>query len=61
MKALIISSLLFFSLRAMSGEVSEKLKSDCGAINSSPRSAKVVTTITSSTEVNKDKPAAVSK
>lgn len=61
MKALIISSLLFFSLRAMSGEVSEQLKSDCSAIDSSPRSSKVVESTSSTAEIKTDKPASVSK
>lgn len=43
MKALIISSLLFFSLRAMSAEVGEDKKGDCIASNqSNKREAKVV-------------------
>ena len=43
MKALIISSLLFFSLRAMSSEVGEEKKSDCAFANqSNKREAKVV-------------------
>ena len=37
MKALIISSLLFFSLRAMSAEVGEDLKSDCAFTNQSAK------------------------
>ena len=41
MKALIISSLLFFSLRAMSSEVGENQKSECPFLNqSSKRDAK---------------------
>ena len=43
MKALIISSLLFFSLRAMSSEVGEDQKSSCPyASQTSKREAKVV-------------------
>ncbi len=43
MKALIISSLLFFSLRAMSAEVGEEKKSECAYANqSNKREAKVV-------------------
>ena len=43
MKALIISSLLFFSLRAMSSEVGENQKSECPyASQTSKREAKVV-------------------
>lgn len=54
MKALIISSLLFFSLRAMSSEVGEELKSPCQFANqSNKREAKVVVT-TASQEVKKE-------
>lgn len=43
MKALIIASLLFFSLRAMSSVVGEEKKSDCAFANqSNKREAKVV-------------------
>lgn len=43
MKALIISSLLFFSLRVMSATVGEEQKSDCAAANqSNKREAKIV-------------------
>ena len=43
MKALVIASLLFFSLRAMSSEVGENQKSDCPFANqSAKRDAKVV-------------------
>lgn len=43
MKALIISSLLFFSLRAMSAEVGEDKKGECIYSNqSNKRDAKVV-------------------
>ena len=43
MKALIISSLLFFSLRAMSAEVGEDAKSECAFTNqSAKREAKEV-------------------
>lgn len=43
MKALIISSLLFFSLRAMSAEVGEDKKGECiYSSQSSKRDAKVV-------------------
>ena len=43
MKALIISSLVFFSLRAMSGEVGEDKKGECVYSNqSNKRDAKVV-------------------
>lgn len=39
MKAIIISALLFFSVRAMSGVVSEDQKGDC---KNSPQSGRVV-------------------
>lgn len=43
MKALIISSLVFFSLRAMSGEVGEDKKGECVNSNqSNKRDAKIV-------------------
>lgn len=42
MKALIISSLIFFSLRAMSAEVGEDKKGECIYSNQSKREAKVV-------------------
>ena len=43
MKALIISSLLFFSLRAMSSEVGQNLKGECSASSqTNKREAKVV-------------------
>lgn len=43
MKALVIASLLFFGLRAMSSEVGENQKSECPYANqSSKREAKVV-------------------
>ena len=43
MKALIISSLLFFTLRAMSTEVGEEQKSPCPYANqTSKREAKIV-------------------
>ena len=43
MKALIISSLVFFSLRAMSGEVGEDKKGECVYSNqSNKRDAKIV-------------------
>lgn len=45
MKAIIISSLLFFSLRAMSAEVGEDKKGECAfSDQSSKREAKVVDT-----------------
>ena len=37
MKALIISSLLFFSLRAMSSEVGENQKGECPFLNQSSK------------------------
>ena len=43
MKALVISALLFFSLRAMSGEVGEDKKGECiYSSQSNKRDAKVV-------------------
>lgn len=43
MKAIIISALLFFSLRAMSAEVGEDKKGECAhSVQSSKREAKVV-------------------
>ena len=46
MKALIISSILFFSLRAMSGEVGEDQKGECAySSQTSKREAKVVSQI----------------
>lgn len=43
MKALIIASILFFSLRAMSAEEGENLKSECPyTVQTSMRSPKIV-------------------
>jgi len=42
MKALVIASLIFFSLRAMSGEVGEYKASECSAANQGKREAKVI-------------------
>lgn len=43
MKAIIISSLLFFSLRAMSAEVGEDKKGECAfSVQTSKREAKVI-------------------
>ena len=42
MKALIISSLLFFSLRAMSAEVGEEKKTPCSFADQGRRVAKVI-------------------
>ena len=42
MKALLIASVLLFSLRAMSAEVGEDKKSDCQFANQEKREAKVV-------------------
>ncbi|MFA6237400.1 MAG: hypothetical protein WC635_08755 [Bacteriovorax sp.] len=48
MKALVIASVLFFSLRAMSGELGENQKSECPFANqTSKREAKVVTPVKS--------------
>lgn len=52
MKALIISSLIFFSLRAMSAEVGEDKKGECIYANQSKREAKIVET--DSKEVNQE-------
>lgn len=43
MKALLIASTLFFSLRAMSAEIGENKKSECQFANQDKREAKVVT------------------
>jgi hypothetical protein len=42
MKALVIASLIFFSLRAMSGEVGEYKASECKFADQGKREAKVV-------------------
>lgn len=56
MKAIVISSLLFFSLRAMAAEVGEDKKGVCTAsVQTSTRSAKIVVADTSTSV---DKPAA---
>lgn len=48
MKALVIASLLFFSLRAMSAEVGEDKKGECAnSSQTSKREAKVVQPVTS--------------
>lgn len=61
MKALIISSLLFFSLRAMSSEVGESLKGECiYSSQSNKRETKVVNTPVS-TEAVKSESKAISK
>ncbi|AUN96709.1 hypothetical protein DOM21_18270 [Bacteriovorax stolpii] len=61
MKALIISSLLFFSLRAMSGEVGEDKKGECIYSNqSNKRDAKVVVD-TSTEEAKKEAIKTISK
>ena len=61
MKALIISSLLFFSLRAMSGEVGEDKKGECIYSNqSNKRDAKVVAD-TSTEEAKKEAIKTISK
>lgn len=54
MKALIISALVFFSLRAMSAEVGESLGSNCAMTNqSSKREAKAVAPASTSTQETK--------
>ena len=51
MKAIIISSLLFFSLKAMSADVGEDKKGECTAsVQASTRSAKAVVADTSATQ-----------
>jgi hypothetical protein len=61
MKALIISSLLFFSLRAMSAEVGEDAKSECAFTNqSAKREAKEVDS-TESKEEKKEASGTISK
>ena len=61
MKALIISSLLFFSLRAMSATVGEEQKSDCAAANqSNKRDTKIVETPAKEAKSD-DKKSALSK
>lgn len=42
MKALVIASVLFFTLRAMSSEVGEVKKTECPYLDQSKREAKVV-------------------
>jgi hypothetical protein len=52
MKALIISSLLFFSLRAMSADVGQNLKGDCQySTQTNVRAAKVVSAPSESSAV----------
>ncbi len=53
MKAIVIASVLFFSLRAMSGEVGEDKKGECIYANqSSKREAKMVAPV--ETEIKKE-------
>lgn len=60
MKALIIASILFFSLRAMSAEVGEDKKGECIYSNqSTKRDAKVVEA--PSTEIKKEAQKTISK
>lgn len=60
MKALIISSILFFSLRAMSGEVGEDQKGECAySSQTSKREAKVVAPV--ETSVKKEESKNISK
>lgn len=55
MKALIIASVLFFSLRAMSGEVGEVKKTDCNYSNqSAKREAKVTDQVQTATSTKKE-------
>jgi hypothetical protein len=60
MKALVIASLLFFGLRAMSAELGEDQKGECPYANqSSKREAKVVAPV--ETEVQQEATATTSK
>ena len=60
MKALIIASLLFFGLRAMSSEIGENVKSECPYANqTSKREAKVTAPI--ETEIQHEEVANTSK
>lgn len=60
MKALIIASVLFFSLRAMSAEVGEDKKGECAYANqTSKREAKVVAVV--ETEVKNESAKNISK
>lgn len=45
MKALVIASVLFFTLRAMSAEVGEVKKTDCPYLDQSKRAAKMVDSV----------------
>ena len=55
MKALVIASVLFFSLRAMSGEVGEDQKGECKyASQTSRREAKVVEPTEAEAEIKKE-------
>lgn len=60
MKALIIASVLFFSLRAMSAEVGEDKKGECAYANqSAKREAKIVAPV--ETEIKKQSVKNISK
>lgn len=59
MKALVIASVLFFSLRAMSGEVGEDKKGECQFANQSKREAKIV--VQDTKEVKKEEVKNLSK
>jgi hypothetical protein len=61
MKAVIISSLVFFSLRAMSAEVGEDKKSVCAFANQSKREAKVVVADTSASDKKEEVKSTLSK
>ena len=62
MKALIIASMLFFSLRAMSAEVGEDKKGECShSVQTAKREAKVVQTLASSSEDVKKEAKTLSK
>jgi hypothetical protein len=53
MKALLLASVLFFTLRAMSAEVGENQKSPCPYADQGKREAKIVDVATEESEVAK--------
>jgi len=55
MKALIIASLLFFALRAMSSEIGENLNSECPyAVQTAKREVKNIAIVTLEDETKKE-------
>ncbi len=55
MKALVIASLLFFTLRAMSSEEGENQKTECPfAVQTAKREVKLVAPATSEEEIKKE-------